>query len=47
MIILYLNFADIIKRDLGKDIKYILGASTAGGLGAGLLTFLDTSWDYV
>ena len=35
------NFADIIKRDLGKDIKDIPGAGAAGGLGAGLMAFLD------
>jgi len=35
------HFADIIKRDLGKDIKEIPGAGAAGGLGAGLMVFLD------
>ncbi len=35
------HFADIIKRDLGKDIKDIPGAGAAGGLGAGLMAFLD------
>ena len=35
------HFADIIKRDLGKDIKNIPGAGAAGGLGAGLMAFLD------
>lgn len=35
------HFADIIKRDLGKDIKDIPGAGAAGGLGAGLIAFLD------
>ena len=34
-------FAEIIKRDLNKDIKDILGAGAAGGLGAGLMAFLD------
>ncbi len=35
------HFADVIKRDLGKDIKDIPGAGAAGGLGAGLIAFLD------
>jgi len=34
-------FAEIIKRDLNKDIKNIPGAGAAGGLGAGLIAFLD------
>lgn len=37
----YLNrYADIIKRDLGIDVKDIPGAGAAGGLGAGLVAFL-------
>ncbi|MCK5767135.1 MAG: glycerate kinase, partial [Candidatus Atribacteria bacterium] len=35
------HFADIIKRDLGKDIKDVPGTGAAGGLGAGLVAFLD------
>lgn len=35
------HFADIIKRDLDQDIKNIPGAGAAGGLGAGLMAFLD------
>ena len=34
-------FAEIIKRDLNKDIKDMPGAGAAGGLGAGLIAFLD------
>jgi glycerate kinase len=34
-------FAEIIKRDLHKDIKDIPGAGAAGGLGASLIAFLD------
>jgi glycerate 2-kinase len=34
------RYADIIKRDLGIDIKNIPGAGAAGGLGAGLMAFL-------
>lgn len=33
------NYANIIRRDLGKDVEYIPGAGAAGGLGAGLLAF--------
>jgi glycerate 2-kinase len=35
-----LNFAMVIKRDLGTNIKDIPGAGAAGGLGGGLLAFL-------
>lgn len=35
------HFADIVKRDLGKDIRDIPGAGAAGGLGAGLMAFLN------
>lgn len=35
------HFAEVIKRDLHKDIKDIPGAGAAGGLGAGLIAFLD------
>ncbi len=35
------HFAEIIKRDLHKDIKDIPGAGAAGGLGASLMAFLD------
>lgn len=35
------NLAGIIHRDLGKDIRDIPGAGAAGGLGAGLMAFLD------
>jgi len=34
-------FAEIIKRDLNKDIKDIPGAGAAGGLGASLIAFLN------
>jgi len=34
-------FAEIIKRDLKKDVKDIPGAGAAGGLGAALIAFLD------
>jgi glycerate kinase len=35
------HYAAIIKRDLGKDVAAIPGAGAAGGLGAGLVAFLD------
>ena len=34
-------FAELIKRDLHKDIKDIPGAGAAGGLGASLIAFLN------
>jgi len=37
------KFAEIIKRDMGKDISNIPGGGAAGGLAAGLLAFLDAS----
>lgn len=44
--VLYLDkclayYADIIRRDLNIDIENIPGAGAAGGLGAGLMAFLD------
>jgi len=35
------HFAEIIKRDLNKDIKDMPGAGAAGGLGASLIAFLN------
>jgi glycerate 2-kinase len=35
------HYADAIERVLGKQVKDIPGAGAAGGLGAGLLAFLD------
>jgi glycerate kinase len=35
------HFASIVKRDLGKDVKETPGAGAAGGLGAGLMAFLN------
>jgi glycerate kinase len=34
------HFADVIQRDLGKDVRDVPGAGAAGGLGAGLMAFL-------
>jgi len=35
------HFADVLKKDLEKDIAPIPGTGAAGGLGAGLLAFLN------
>ncbi|MEC7835995.1 MAG: glycerate kinase [Chloroflexota bacterium] len=35
-----LNFAEIVRKDLGKDVSEISGAGAAGGLGAGMLAFM-------
>ena len=35
------NIADIIEKKLGKDIRYSTGSGAAGGLGAGLIAFLN------
>ena len=35
------HFADVIKTQLGEDIAHLDGAGAAGGLGAGLLAFLN------
>lgn len=37
------HLAQIIKQDLGKDIISFPGAGAAGGLGAGLMAFLDAT----
>ncbi|MCH8988829.1 MAG: glycerate kinase [Chloroflexi bacterium] len=34
-----LNFAQVVKRDTGRDVLDIPGAGAAGGLGAGLIAF--------
>jgi glycerate kinase len=35
------NYADVIERDLGKDVRNVPGSGAAGGMGAGLLAFLN------
>ncbi len=37
------NFAEVIKKEFGKDIKKIKGSGAAGGLGAGLAVFLNAN----
>lgn len=34
------NYAQVIRKDLGRDIEKVPGAGAAGGLGAGLMAFL-------
>lgn len=36
-----LHFAGVIREQLGKEVDNIAGAGAAGGLGAGLIAFLD------
>jgi len=35
------HFAEVLKRDFGKDVSSLSGAGAAGGAGAGLVAFLD------
>ncbi len=35
-----LNFSNIVKKDIGKNVSGISGAGAAGGLGAGMLAFM-------
>lgn len=35
------NLAEIVRRKLGRDVAHMPGAGAAGGLGAGLVAFLD------
>lgn len=35
------HYGEVVKKELGKDISTIPGAGAAGGLGAGLIAFLD------
>ncbi|WP_307300821.1 glycerate kinase [Neobacillus driksii] len=37
------HYAEVIKRVLGKDIAHIEGAGAAGGLGTGLMAFLNAN----
>jgi glycerate kinase len=37
------HLADLIQRDLGRDVREIEGAGAAGGLGAGLVAFFDAA----
>lgn len=35
------RYAGVLRRDLGKDVAHVPGAGAAGGLGAGLIAFLN------
>ncbi|MGQ3477300.1 glycerate kinase [Paenibacillus sp. TY11] len=37
------HYADVVKRQLGKDVRDLPGAGAAGGLGAGLLIFTQAT----
>ena len=37
------HFAKLIRNQLGKEVSMVAGAGAAGGLGAGLMAFLDAS----
>ncbi|MEH7180403.1 glycerate kinase [Neobacillus vireti] len=37
------HYAEVIKRELGKEIAHTEGAGAAGGLGAGLMAFLNAN----
>ncbi len=37
------HYAEVIKLELGRDVKDVPGAGAAGGLGAGLLAFMHAS----
>jgi glycerate kinase len=37
------HLADVIRRDLGRDVRDLPGAGAAGGLGAGLVAFLGAT----
>jgi glycerate kinase len=36
-----MHFSSLLRRDLGKDVDQVPGAGAAGGIGAGLLAFLN------
>ncbi|MEK0306362.1 glycerate kinase [Bifidobacterium favimelis] len=39
------HYADVIARDVGRQVAHVPGAGGAGGLGAGLLAFTNASMD--
>jgi glycerate kinase len=36
------HFAEVIRKDLGKDVAELPGAAAAGGMGAGMVAFLNS-----
>ena len=41
-----IHYAEIIRRDIGKNVEDIAGSGAAGGLGAGLIAFLDAKLQF-
>ena len=39
------HYAEVIKRDLGKDLEMAAGAGAAGGLGIGLMAFTNSTME--
>ncbi|GIX07788.1 MAG: glycerate kinase [Candidatus Poribacteria bacterium] len=37
------HYAEVIRRELGKEVEHLPGAGAAGGLGAGLLAFFNAT----
>ena len=37
------HYAEIVKRDIGRDVQNVPGAGAAGGLGAGMLAFTNAN----
>ncbi len=37
------SIAEIIKKDIGRDVSFVKGAGAAGGMGAGALAFLNAT----
>lgn len=37
------HYADLLARDLGRDVREVPGAGAAGGLGAGMMAFLNAT----
>lgn len=35
------HFAEVIRKEMGKDVEHLPGSGAAGGLGAGIVAFLD------
>lgn len=40
------HYAEILRKDLDKDVEDIAGSGAAGGLGAGLIAFLDAKLQF-
>ena len=36
-----IHFAEVVRRDLRKDVEHVQGAGAAGGLGGGMMAFLN------